>query len=88
MDKARQTWISSPPRSKAMLEVFRHALALTAAVQAQLALLLRLQWIAAKRVFEVLTAASFGAGPAPAERGKQWWFTAGLERYCRCCSDQ
>ena len=28
--RARQTWISSPPLSKAMLEVFRYASALTA----------------------------------------------------------
>ena len=50
-----------------MLEVFRHALALAAAVQGQLALLLRLQWIGGKRVAEMTTAAPFGAGLAPVE---------------------
>jgi hypothetical protein len=46
---------------KAMLEFLRHALALTATVQGQLALLVRLQWIAGKRVAEVMTAAPFAA---------------------------
>ena len=39
---------------KAMLDFLRHALALTASVQGQLALLVRLQWIAGKRVAEVM----------------------------------
>jgi hypothetical protein len=47
--------------SKAILEFLRHALALTAAVEGQLALLVRLQWIAGKRVAEVMTAAPFAA---------------------------
>ena len=46
---------------KAMLEFFPHALALTATVQGQLALLVRLQWIAGRRVAEVMTAAPFAA---------------------------
>jgi hypothetical protein len=45
----------------AMLEFLRHALALTATVQGQLALLVRLQWIAGKRVAEAMTAAPFAA---------------------------
>jgi hypothetical protein len=50
------------PRSPtAMLEFLRHALALNATVQGQLALLVRLQWIAGKRVAEVMTAAPFAA---------------------------
>lgn len=44
---------------KAMLDFLRHALDLTATVQGQLALLVRLQWIAGKRVAEVMTAAPF-----------------------------
>ena len=44
-----------------MLEFLRHALALTATVQGQLALLVRLQWIAGKRVAEMMTAAPFAA---------------------------
>jgi hypothetical protein len=47
--------------SKAILEFLRHALALTATVEGQLALLVRLQWIAGKRVAEVMTAAPFAA---------------------------
>ena len=39
---------------KAMLDFLHHALALTASVQGQLALLVRLQWIAGKRVAEVM----------------------------------
>lgn len=50
-----------PRSSKAMLEFLRHALALNATVQGQLALLVRLQWIAGQRVAEVMTAAPFAA---------------------------
>ena len=70
MDKARQTWISLPPRSKAMLEVFRHALALTAAVQGQLALLLRLQWIAAKRVVDDADGRTIRRGACSSGKGQ------------------
>jgi hypothetical protein len=44
-----------------MLDFLRHALALTATVQGQLALLVRLQWIAGRRVADVMTAAPFAA---------------------------
>jgi hypothetical protein len=47
--------------SRAMLDFLRHSLALTASVQGQLALLVRLQWIAGKRVAEVMSAAPFAA---------------------------
>ena len=50
-----------PRSSKAMLEFLRHALALTATVDGQLALLVRLQWIAGKRVAEMMMAAPFAA---------------------------
>jgi hypothetical protein len=45
----------------AMLGFLRHSLALTASVQGQLALLVRLQWIAGKRVAQVMSAAPFSA---------------------------
>jgi hypothetical protein len=44
-----------------MLDFLRHALALTATVQGQLALLVRLQWIAGQRVAEVMTSSPFAA---------------------------
>jgi hypothetical protein len=47
--------------SLAMLRFLRHALALTASVQGQLALLVRLQWIAGQRAAEVMSAAPFAA---------------------------
>jgi hypothetical protein len=50
-----------PRSSRSMLEFLRHALALTATVQGQLALLVRLQWIAGKRIAEVMTTAPFAA---------------------------
>jgi hypothetical protein len=50
-----------PRSSKSMLEFLRHAIAHTASVQGQLALLVRLQWLAGKRVAEVTTAAPFAA---------------------------
>ncbi len=45
----------------AMLNFLRHALALTASVQGQLALLVRLQWIAGRRAADVLSAGPFAA---------------------------
>ena len=45
----------------AMLGFLRHALMLTAAVQGQLALLVRLQWIAGQRVAAVMSGAPFSA---------------------------
>jgi len=47
--------------STAMLNFLRHALMLTASVQGQLALLVRLQWIAGQRAAEVMSAAPFAA---------------------------
>jgi hypothetical protein len=55
------TEAGQPRSSKAMLDFLRHALALTATVQGQLALLVRLQWIAGQRVAEVMTLAPFMA---------------------------
>ena len=45
----------------AMLNFLRHAMMLTASVQGQLALLVRLQWIAGRRVAEVMSAGPFAA---------------------------
>lgn len=45
----------------AMLEFLRHALMLTDSVQGQLALLVRLQWIAGKRAAQVMSGAPFAA---------------------------
>ena len=47
--------------STAMLNFLRHALMLTASVQGQLALLVRLQWIAGQRAAEVMSTAPFAA---------------------------
>ena len=44
-----------------MLEFLRHALTLTAAMQGQLALLVRLQWIAGRRAADLMSAAPFAA---------------------------
>jgi hypothetical protein len=45
----------------AMLNFLRHALMLTASVQGQLALLVRLQWIAGRRAATMMSAAPFSA---------------------------
>ncbi len=45
----------------AMLALLRHALALTASVEGQLALLVRLQWVAGQRAAEMMSAAPFSA---------------------------
>jgi hypothetical protein len=58
-----------------MLDFLRHALALTATVQGQLALLVRLQWIAGKRVAEVMTTAPFAAVLVLTQRIR--WFDMG-----------
>ncbi len=47
--------------SAAMLGFLQHALWLTASVQGQLALLVRLQWIAGQRAAEIMAAAPFAA---------------------------
>jgi hypothetical protein len=55
----------SRDHQKRCWEFLRHALALTATVQGQLALLVRLQWIAGQRVAGVMTATPFaGVGGA------------------------
>ena len=63
--------------SKAMLEFLRHALALTATVQGQLALLVRLQWIAGKRVAGLMAAAPFAATIVLTQRIQ--WFDMGKQ---------
>ena len=60
---------------KAMLDFLRHALALTASVQGQLALLVRLQWIAGQRAAEVMSAAPFAAVLVLTQRIR--WFDMG-----------
>ncbi len=47
--------------SLAMLRFLRHAMALTASVQGQLALLVRLQWIAGQRAADLLSSGPFAA---------------------------
>ena len=47
--------------SVAMLSFLRHALRLTASVNGQLALLVRLQWIAGQRAADIMSAAPFAA---------------------------
>jgi predicted RNA methylase len=64
-----------PRSSRAMLEFLRHALALTATVQGQLALLVRLPWIAGKRVAEMMTAVPFAAVVVLTRRIR--WFDMG-----------
>jgi hypothetical protein len=44
-----------------MLDFLRHAMALTASVQGQLALLVRLQWIAGQRATQLLSSGPFAA---------------------------
>lgn len=47
--------------SAAMLDFLQHSLNLTASVEGQLALLVRLQWIAGRRAAEMMSAAPFAA---------------------------
>ena len=61
--------------SAAMLEFLRHALALTASVQGQLALLVRLQWIAGRRAADVLSGGPFAATIILTQRIQ--WFDMG-----------
>ncbi len=61
--------------SSAMLGFLRHALALTASVQGQLALLVRLQWIAGRRAADVMSAAPFVAVVVLTQRIR--WFDMG-----------
>ena len=59
----------------AMLDFLRHALALTASVQGQLALLVRLQWLAGRRAADVLSAGPFAATVILTQRIQ--WFDRG-----------
>jgi predicted RNA methylase len=61
--------------SAAMLKFLRHSLALAASVQGQLALLVRLQWIAGQRTAEVLSNAPFAAAVVLTRRIQ--WFAMG-----------
>jgi hypothetical protein len=56
----------------AMLHFLRHAMMLTATVQGQLALLVRLQWVAGQRAAEVLSSGPFAAVIALTHRIR--WF--------------
>ncbi len=64
--------------SKAMLDFLGHALAVTATMRGQLALLVRQQWIAGKRVAEVMNAAPFAAVLVLTQRIR--WFDMGEHR--------
>jgi hypothetical protein len=59
----------------AMLRFLRHALRLTASMQGQLALLVRLQWIAGQRAAEVMSAAPFAS--VVVLRQRICWFDRG-----------
>lgn len=61
----------------AMLTFLRHALALTASVQGQLALLVRLQWIAGQRAAAIMSAAPFAAVIVLRQRIR--WFDQGAQ---------
>jgi hypothetical protein len=66
----------APTRSPlAMLGFLRHALALTASVRGQLALLVRLQWIAGQRAAEMMSAAPFASVVVLTQRIQ--WFDMG-----------
>ncbi len=60
-----------------MMRFLRHAMALAAAAEAQLALLVRLQWIAGKRAAEALSAGPFAATIVLTHRIR--WFEMGEE---------
>jgi predicted RNA methylase len=59
----------------AMLKFLRHALSLTESVQGQLALLVRLQWVAGKRAADMMSAAPFSAMVVLTKRIQ--WFDMG-----------
>ncbi len=61
----------------AMLNFLRHALMLTASVQGQLALLVRLQWLAGLRAAEMMSAAPFAAVVVLTQRIR--WFDRGKD---------
>jgi hypothetical protein len=58
-----------------MIGFLRHALALTASIQGQLALLVRLQWIAGRRAATTMSAAPFAAVVVLTHRIR--WFDMG-----------
>jgi hypothetical protein len=58
-----------------MLKFVRHSLALAASVQGQLALLVRLQWIAGQRTADLLSNAPFAATVVLTRRIQ--WFSMG-----------
>ena len=58
-----------------MLDFLRHALTLIAAMQGQLALLVRLQWIAGRRAADLMSAAPFAAVLILTQRIR--WFDKG-----------
>ena len=58
-----------------MLGFLKHALRLTASVQGQLALLVRLQWIAGQRAADLMSAAPFAAVVVLTQRIR--WFDMG-----------
>jgi hypothetical protein len=61
----------------ALLDFLRHALGLTAGVRGQLALLVRLQWLAGQRAAALLSAAPFAATIVLTRRIR--WFDMGAE---------
>ena len=61
--------------STAMLEFVRHALRLMDSVEGQLALLVRLQWVAGRRAAELMSASGFAAVIALTKRIR--WFEMG-----------
>ncbi len=63
--------------SLAMLRFLRHALALTASIEGQLALLVRLQWIAGQRAATVMAGAPFAATVVLTRRIR--WFDMGAQ---------
>jgi hypothetical protein len=72
-DSGSHSGQSRSPR--AMLNFLRHALTLTASVQGQLALLVRLQWIAGRRAADVMSAGPFAAVLVLKQRIR--WFDMG-----------
>jgi hypothetical protein len=67
--------IGQAKSSAAMLAFLQHALTLTASVQGQLALLVRLQWIAGRRAADVLSSGPFAAVVVLTRRIR--WFEMG-----------
>ncbi len=66
------------PRSSAAMQRFlRHSLALTASVQGQLAVLVRLQWIAGQRAAAIMSAAPFAQ--VIVLRDRITWFDRGAD---------